>query len=256
MIRLAYFLSAILVVFLCGCPPEPDKPNVLAVFVSPRQITDNEIGKTVSLRVVFSEAMLATPPTIVLSPLPICLKEQSSAWPTVNECEVIYLVEQKESKHSAVQVTVSNAFSVDGVVCTPRAFSNCFSVDVSGVVPPPPPPSDLAARVVSLVKQHVTGTTVKQEATALAANYRVIQARIEKANDPLAEDAIVSREVAVEEVKKLNLSTLGARQTAWRPFWDALAVELSAMQDAGKLQTVFELGKAFSQIAAGLEAVQ
>lgn len=121
--------------------------------------------------------------------------------------------------------------------------------------PPPPPATGLAARVRTLVLQHVPASNRGPSAT-LAGEYRRLAAEIQAAVEPLSESTLTSPAAAIAASNAAARATLGTHWPAWTKFYSALYAELNAAaQQPDADRTVYGVGRTFAQIAEGLAGV-
>lgn len=124
-------------------------------------------------------------------------------------------------------------------------------------VPPPEPPPDTKtlAGYTAAIARAVPGVT-PAEARTLAANYKRVSEQIAKFEDPLNTEPVPSVPALLNALNTTNRQILGARFTAWEPFFLKLETALDAMEQQQLLQrSIFGIGAACGEIAKGLEAV-
>lgn len=122
--------------------------------------------------------------------------------------------------------------------------------------PPPVPTTDISKKVVELYGK-VPGETKTTEAAALATMYEQLAAEIKTASDPLSETKLVTPVAALEQMAADARAVLGGRRDAWNPWFSELAPFMTKQFEDGRLpRTVFGVGQAFAQIAAGLRSVR
>jgi len=118
--------------------------------------------------------------------------------------------------------------------------------------PPGPDPTPLVEFVRARAVQ-VSGATAAAERAALAQNYAAVAAEIQTLVDPLSSSTLKRPANAIARVAVLNQNTLGARASAWMPFFDALAARLEQMDAAGQIErSIYAVGEVYAQVAAGL----
>lgn len=119
--------------------------------------------------------------------------------------------------------------------------------------PPPGPDPTTLAEFVRVRAAQISGATAAAERAALAKNYAAVAAEIQTLIDPLSSSTLKRPADAIARVAVLNQNTLGARASAWRPFFDALAARLEQMDAAGQIErSIYAVGEVYAQVAAGL----
>jgi hypothetical protein len=152
----------------------------------------------------------------------------------------------------------TNSLAPVGLLLAAVALWLAFSGKTDPVpLPPGPSPDPTAlADFVRVQAARVSGSTTADEAAALAANYAEVAAEIETLGDPLSSSTLKRPADAIARVAVANQNTLGARATAWMPFFDALTVRFEELDRAGRIErSIYAVGEVYAQVAAGLQAL-